>query len=182
MPQPGKMAVVFLPIVLFIIALAVSYVFTKKYDLYSLWQSFVGANDVCSDWMLLVLIEPSNPWRIFWVALSSLLLSTAASIAIGIWFVKKTESNPVYIVWLCLTSSTKTLKDQAQNNDDNDKLVKQMHQYNCIFVLLLETLPMAVVQIILYNTTASSTASGITVDKIIMAQVIICKVVFGHGS
>lgn len=177
-PQTGKIVIVFLPVVFLILALIVSYVVTQKMVFNSVWPSFIGANDSFSDWMLLVLIEPSNPWMIFWVALSSLLLSTAASLAIALWFARNTESNPAYVIWLCLTSSTETLKQEYQNRDDNSEekvLFKKLHKFNENVFSPLRSWPMIAVQIILYSAPSSEIQ---IVDWILMAEVIICKIVF----
>ena len=183
MPQTGKIVVVFLPIAFLIMALAISRVVNEKTDFDAVWPSFIGANDLFSDWMLLILIEPSNPWRIFWVALICLVLSNAASIAIAIRFAINTESNPAYIVWLCLTSSTETLKKKYENDDNVfigiKELTKDMHRFNENYFTLFRSLPMFVVQIVLYFTSASG---GHLIDWFLMAEVIMCKFVFCHGS
>jgi hypothetical protein len=180
-PPTGKIFVACLPVVLCIIALVILYFAGQKFNWYSVGPTFAGANDMCSDWMLLVLIEPSSPWMIFWIALSSMVLSTAFSLAIAFWFVKKTDSNnesnsssakSAYIVLLCLTSSTDNLEEDEQYKHTCLPLVKKLHWFNYINILLIEDLPMAVVQIILYINTTSGTQ---VVDKIIMAEVMLCK-------
>ncbi len=179
LPPTGKIFVACLPAVLFIIVLAVLYASCKKLDWNSVWEPFFGANDMCSNWMLLVLIEPSNPWMIFWVVLISLVLSTAASLAITRWFVKKTDLNPspatsAYIVWLCLTSSTNTLNEDERYSCD-EATVYKLNRFNYISILLFGTLPMTAVQIILYSTTSSESGTQ-AIDIIILAEVIFCKV------
>ena len=158
-----------LPAVELIIALGVWYVLRSELDFCSVWPSFLGAQDFRSDWTFIILLEPSNPWKIFWVTLISLILSTGVSIAIAIWFGNKTGLKPAYIVWLCLTSSTEVLKKEERfRNGEIEPEVKKLCKLNYINVLLLENLPMSVVKIILFFTAA---ASSQTVDLVIMAQV-----------
>jgi hypothetical protein len=48
-----------------------------------IWSTFLGAYDIVSDWMLLILIEPANPYMIFWVALIALLISSGIQVYCG---------------------------------------------------------------------------------------------------
>jgi hypothetical protein len=185
-PPTEKIIVACLPAILLIIALGVfsalyAFQVIEKIDWNLVWESSLGANDMCSNWMLLLLIEPANPWMIFWVVWISLTLSAVASLAFAIWFVNKKGLNPcensafsAYILWLCLTSSTNTLNEDGQDDRSKD-LVKKLNRLNYISILLLGTLPMTIVQIILYSTTPFGTQ---VLDIIIIAEVMLWKVFF----
>jgi hypothetical protein len=165
MAPAGKIVVACLPLPLLILSIAVVYTTSRKIELYPVWSMFSGLNDVFSDWTLLVLIEVSNPWGIFWLALISLVLSTVVSITIGCWFAKKYDQNPAILVWYCVTSSTEQLKSEA----DFDDVASRLSKINTRTALLLEALPMFVVQIILYCTTSSSGTQ--IIDMIIVLEV-----------
>jgi hypothetical protein len=65
------------------------------------WSTFLGAYDIVSDWTLLVLIEPFNPYMIFWVAVISLPISSGIQLYRG-WTFARTLSLGTEKTWrLC---------------------------------------------------------------------------------
>lgn len=142
------------------------------------WQIFFGLYDVVSDWQLLVLIDPRNPWHLFPVALSSLVASTLFSWVLGALFAQKysqldeSENMPKlswwYVGWLCWTTS-------ANNLDDGDtpeffkEAVKRLTRNNAIGSTVLETIPLLAVQAVLFKTTGTGKD---VVDEILLAEAI----------
>ncbi len=72
--------------------------------------------------------------------------------------------------WLCLTSSTNILVLQVSDDSDDNlkKNVDRLNNLNFRMTLILETIPLLVVQIILIKTTAIETQ---VVDWIIISEV-----------
>jgi hypothetical protein len=178
-PIEGKIAVACLPPVVWIFSAIVSSTLSGSnvscFSVKAVWPTFLGAYDMSSDWVLLVLIEPSNPWKIFWVALISLLLSSSVSITLGWRFAHAQDHRPAYTAWLCLTSSAGRLKEEERylagcRSSEYRTAVNRLHWSNYRLVLLLETAPLLVVQVILLKTTNLETQA---VDWVIISEVII---------
>ena len=76
----------------------------------------------------------------------------------------------IYVPWLCLTSSSNLLSLQANDSDgDLKKNVDRLNNLSFRMTLLLETIPLLVVQIILIKITAIETQA---LDWIIISEVL----------
>mmetsp|Transcript_74239 Transcript_74239/g.198213 ORF Transcript_74239/g.198213 Transcript_74239/m.198213 type:complete len:464 (-) Transcript_74239:174-1565(-) len=142
------------------------------------WQIFFGLYDVVSDWQLLVLIDPRNPWHLFPVALSSLVAATLFSWILGALFAQKyrqmeqVDHMPKlswwYVGWLCWTTSANNLDDGYAPDYFKDA-VKRLVRNNAIGCTMLETIPLLSVQAVLFRTTGTGKD---VVDEILLAEAI----------